>query len=1087
MENGDLCELGDLSEDAVVDVLERRYAEGKIHTRSGLLFLALNPHRDMEALNREAARLCADGGSRPLHVYDVVESSYQDMLVHGDQTIVISGESGSGKTENARLAIGYLLERTGSNAAIEKDITAANAVLEAFGNAQTSLNDNSSRFGKRIKLLFDGAITGAKFETYLLEKSRVTHHGHGERNFHIFYQFCASRGLNLKNDFIDTSSLAGREEDVRRLSEEYRATCAAMEAIGVEDVKNVEACLLGILYLGSMEFDSNATLKIVRNKYFTGFCELHGLSEDVFEESLVKFSISVKGETIEVFNTLQQAVTIRNSVARLMYLNVFNHMTACINRRLSGASGPSIAVLDIFGFEIFERNGLDQLCINWANEKIQSEFIGRVFRDRQRMYKEEGVEWADVEWVDNNQCILDLERPCGLMDLISEESFNAWGNVQNLSVKIRNYLKGRVATKVDDRIVVSHYAGDVEYDLSSFLDKNREKGSLKVFENALIVDEESKEDLVRYFRDSMDKLLRSIEATQAKYIKCIRPNSRKKAGEFDRRLVAKQLVECGVLEAIRIGKQCFPQEMSKEKFEDRYGILGDSMTEMVDVKKGATRYFMSNEDLRVLEARRDLFYGECFRNIRRALRSYLDRRLLSKRQSITFVDQSKDDAVDEEAGLATNNSVKLVPLESCCTEEPPVQAGELRERSYKEIIQDLELRIEQYKRFCEAPCRNCKSLELKYRFQSEALKKKNMVELELEKYKAKVEDLERRLLEKEDDDSQISISFTNSYNVFSCLVQLYLGFVPAFSSDEVPQAEILGFAHSAFYVVSKLDQGIAESTVCMVDEINQQLQAFERNIHKVSFVLSNLIEYGSILRGQGMEAVPEVDGLVAILFRHLCELQRSSLLEVLPHAVLEHQQLPKFKCSEGYLKRIFRPPHVSRLIRLLEYFYHQMAYYYIPEPYAMESVNYMLKTINTSVFNEVLVRKNFLSFNRGVQINYNVNEIDKFCRSINYLEGMFNLSHTTSTIRLINLVESHAAADSILDECSILNCIQIDEIVSKLGAGVSYSFGNDNRSDKFIPDPTVSLPSYQETSAHSFICPRYLPSESLLSILKSIR
>nr|AGE96299.1 non-muscle myosin heavy chain [Encephalitozoon cuniculi] len=1082
MENDDLCELSNLNENAVVDILEKRYASGKIYTKSGLVFLALNPYENIGSCGGETMQSCSSY-SHP-HVYDVAEASHQDLLVHGNQTIVISGESGSGKTENAKLVIKYLLEGTASSTSIEKGITAANTILEAFGNAQTALNDNSSRFGKRIKLMFDGKITGAKFETYLLEKSRVTHHELGEKNFHIFYQFCASKGLSLKNDFIDTSSLAGNKEGLIRLSEEYETTCSAMKSIGICSLKAIEDCLLGILYLGSIQFNSDGILKAVRNEYFTEFCKLHGIQEDTFEESLVKFSIQVKGETIEVFNTLKQAITIRNSMARLLYSNVFNYITASINNCLGGSGEHSISVLDIFGFEIFESNGLDQLCINWTNEKIQNDFIKKIFRDKQKMYKEEGIEWSDVECFDNNQCILDFEKPCGLMDLISEESFNAWGNVKNLSVKIKNYLNGRIRTKAGDKIVVSHYAGDVEYDLRSFLDKNREKGNLRIFKNPLIADEESKEDLVKYFKDSMNKLLSSINETQAKYIKCIRPNSHRRPRIFDRQLVSKQLAECGILETIRISKQCFPQEMAKDEFESRYRILGPTLFEVVSIEKGETRYFMNNESLKILEMRRLMFYDECFRNIRRALRSYLDGRVLSKKQSITFVTKPMDSG----PALIDNSSMEL-PIQRDFSTEESHSLAESREeqRSYAEIIRDLELKIEQYKKFCEAPCRNCRSLELKYRFQSEALKKKNMVELELEKYKAKVEDLERRLSEKDDDDSHISISFTNSYNVFSCLVQLYLEFVPTFSSDEVPKSEILSLAHSAFYAVNKLGRDVVESSICMVGEVSLKLHMFERNIHKVSFILSNLIEYEGILRRQGIGSIDEVKGLVSILFKHLCELQRSSLLEVLPHAVLEHQQLSKFKCSEGYFKRIFKPPHISKLIRLLEYFYHQMSYYYIPDPYVMESVNYLLKTINVSVFNEILVKRNFLSFNRGVQINYNINEIDKFCRSINYLEGMFNLSHTTSIIRLINLVESRATADSILDECSILNCVQINEIVSKLDAEASYFFGDDNRSDKFISDPTVTLPSYTEASSDSFICPRYLPSESLLSILKSIR
>lgn len=1075
----DLCKIGELNENAVVDALEDRYIGRNIYTRCGIVLLAFNPYSEMGIYGKNVMQAYFNNtGNVTPHIYDTAESSYRDLSVYGDQTIIISGESGSGKTESTKLIINYLLERTGSDGVIGKRIEAANTILEAFGNAKTSLNDNSSRFGKRIRLMMDEKIAGAEFETYLLEKSRVTHREPEEKNFHIFYQLCASRGLSITNDFIDTSG-GNRNE----LSSQYSKFVMAMKDVGVENIEEIENGLLGILHLGFIRFSGDGTLKVVSDEHFRKFCSIYNLLEDAFAEYLVKYSIHVRGEVIEVFNTRKQATTIRNSIARLLYSNIFNYVTECINKCLSGEGTRCISVLDIFGFETFANNGFDQFCVNWTNERIQNEFIRRVFRNRQEMYKEEGIEWMDVEYSSNDQCILDLEKPCGLVDLINEESFNAWGNAKNLGTKIRNYIKGGVRMKGDDRMVISHYAGDVEYNLESFLDKNRERGDLRMFRNIFISKDESRDGLIRYFKESMDRLFHSVNSTQIKYVRCIKPNFDKKSGVFDRSLVLKQLVECGALETIKISKQCFAQEMSKETFRNRYGILGGDVFQGVNLKEGSSKYFMDEESLRMLEVRRDLAHKECSRVIRMACRDYLNRRLLEKKQGITFVNQGENESCSNVVSMTGESGFGI---QKECDEKLVEKRSDEKMDPY-EMIRELQQKVERYKKFCETPCRNCSSLAMKYKFQSEALRKKNMIELELEKYKARVEYLERRLEERDsDEDSQISVSFTNSYNVFSCLIQLYLEFVPAFSSDEVPKSEIIAFAHSAFYAVNKLGKGVVEGTICMVDEINLRLDIFERNIHKVSFVLSNLVEYAGILRGFGIR-VEELENLTFILFKHLCELQKSSILEVLPHSVLEHQQLSKFRCHDGYLKKIFRPPSISKLIRLLEYFYYQMDYYHIPEPYVMESINYTLKTINTSVFNGLLIKKNFLSFNRGVQINYNVNEIDKFCRGINYIEGMLNLAQLTSTIRLINLVEAHATADAILNECSILNCVQIKEIVSKFDDPIQYSFGEDNRTDKFLPEPTISLPVYEGVASHSFVCPRYLPTEGLLSILKSIR
>lgn len=1092
----DLCKLCDLSEDGITDLLERRYCSGDIYTRSGLVLLAINPYERMDIYGRSVMQAYFNRlGSATPHVYDIAESSYRDFKVHGDQTIVISGESGSGKTESAKLVISYLLRRAGGDGGIERKVDAANTILEAFGNAQTRLNENSSRFGKRTKLTMEERVAGVEIETYLLEKGRVTHQGDGERNFHIFYQLCGFKSLDVKNDFIDTLE-AGQSKDRNVLASEYSKVIGAMREVGIENIEELENSLLGILHLGFVRLSGNGDLGVIRDEHFREFCSIYDLEEDLVERYLTRYSIQVRGERIEVFNTAQQAITIRNSIARLLYSSIFEYVTRCINRCLGGGGKASISVLDIFGFEVFKDNGLDQFCINWTNEKIQDEFVKRMFRDKQEMYREEGVEWDDVEYSGSSRCISEFERPCGLVDLINEESSNAWGSAKNLGMKIRNYMKESVRMKGDEVMVVRHYAGDVEYRLFSFVEKNRERGDLGMFRNGFISHDRSREGLIKYFRDSMDRLFHAMNMSQTKYIRCIRPNREKMPRMFSRPLVLKQLLECGVLETVEMGKRCFPQEICRERFENRYRVL-DNVFWMVTVKEGRTKYFMDNESMEILEIRRQLAYEECSRVIRTALRSYMCRSLVEKKRRIMFVSQDKDESAGEGGETICMAEDSIDGLQEDREQEVVSRHGVKDELSLAcvsisdpyETIRELEARIETYKRFCKMPCRNCRSLELKYKFQSEALRKKNAVELELEKYKARVEYLEKRLREREeDDDSQVSVSFTNSYNVFSCLIQLYLEFVPAFSLDgEVPRPEILGFAHSAFYAVNKLGRGAVESTRCMVEEIGSKLHVFERNIHKVAFVLSNLVEYRGILCGKGAGSVDELEDLVLVLFRHLCELQKSSLLEVLPHAVLEHQQLSKFRCSEGYLKKIFRPPSISKLVHLLEYFYYQMTYYHLPEQYVLESVNHMLKTINVSVFNGLLIKKSFLSFNRGVQINYNVNEIDKFCRSIDYIEGMLNLAQTTSAIRLINLVEARAAADVILDECSILSCVQINEIVSKFDNPMAYSFGEDSRHSKFLPDPTVSLPLYEGESQHSFVCPRYLPSESLLSIFKSIR
>lgn len=1182
MYTDDLCKLEDLTDENVLKSLEERYLSKNIYTYSGIVLISVNPYMNLDLYGSNVMKAFFNTSVVDPHVYSVAEGCYHDMLCGEDQTIVISGESGSGKTENTKYIIEYLVARTATFNKLKYKIEASNVILESFGNATTVLNKNSSRVGRKITFSFDKKISGARIDTYLLEKSRVTHQSRNEKNFHIFYQLLAYKDLEVQNDFIDNSSTAIVkincqcpidfnvlneiektmckcetgvpnspidlkdnenliDPDKSKLKQEYSKVLESFKEIGVSNIEYIENILLGIIYLGSISFDNTTrNLSIVRNEYFNKAVEYLDVDPDEFASLLIKHELNVRNEKIEVYNSLEDAITIRNSIARDIYTNLFDYIVVSINESLSDNSteeGGKISILDIFGFEVFENNTLDQLCINWTNEKIQNEFIKRIFLEKKKLYESEGLPWDNVPFEDNSECISEIERPCGLMDLIDEESRHSWGSAENLAQKIKRYLKKYVMVKNKDTITVKHYASDVDYDLTEFIEKNRERSTLELV-NLGLTNRTKKSSAICSFTKSLKILFDSINNTQIKYIRCIKPNDQMKPLVFNNSLVYKQLQATGITETIKISRQLFSQEIDKDLFHKRFPHVDILKMGCIE---GASKIFMSCRIRQGLEASRQLINFRTNRSIKILFEMTnclikKNKEEESKKEKIVFKElneqkETDQSLFDEKLGLDKPNAqasdvVKASRNQTYIIEIPKeiekkIKHGDfastdlsrLVEKAKKTLkenldekrkgnelvlydelcrnIQDpyeriklLEKKLLMYKNYYNQPCKHCKNLETKYKFQSEALKNNNLAILELERYKLKVEEMEKQIKSQNEEDDDGS-NIPPSSNLFGCVIGLFLEYVPSFSNDVIPRSEVLSLAHASYKITVRINKILEEAASSFIDEISLRLSMFERDMHKLVYILSNLIEYQAILRAS--VDVPDLDDLIDILFKHMCELQKSAILEYLPHCVTEHQHLKNFRCSESYLKRIFKPPSITKLVSLLEYFYYQMNFYHLPEQYVNESMNFLLKTINTSVFNSLLIKKNFLSFNRCVQINYNLNEIDKFCRSINYYEGMLNMGHSLAIVKLVNLCTARSSADCILDQCSILNCLQIKELIKKLDDPVEYHFGEDNSNEKFLPDPHVSIPTYKENKEINFVCPKYVPYEGLSSIFKYIK
>ncbi|WUR03028.1 myosin [Vairimorpha necatrix] len=578
MQTDDLCKLLDTTEENLIKILEERYLSNRIYTNAGIVLISINPYTNLNLYGKNIMNAYFNISSCDPHIYNICENAFQDMSI-SNQTIMISGESGSGKTENTKLLQDYLITRTGTNKDLKDKIDALTIILESFGNAKTILNDNSSRVGKMISYYIDDTIKGIKLKTFLLEKSRVTHQNEGECNFNIFYQLCKYKNLKIENDYINTND---------NISKNYKNVKNALRSLGFENIDFIENILLVILYFGFMQFNyKNNKICINKMKFTKSILEILKIDENFLEDVLLKKEIRVNEEVLVKYNTIEEALIIRDSISRILYVKIFDFLVSKINDTLCTTSGPCINILDIFGFEVFKENSLDQLCINYANEKIQDDFIKKIFEVKQEEYKKELENYNFVPFNSNISLIEELERRCGLFDLIDEESKNKFGSTNNLRNKILSYIKNGIKIKSNDIIIVKHFIKDVEYNIKDFINKNREVKIDEKFFNKIFKEKFGNTTVLNDFLYSLRSLFNEINSTQIKYIRCIKPNN-KKRNIFDKEVVHDQLVSTGILEVIKINQQIYTYEMNKEEWYKKY-------EKYKNILEGKTKIYFNSE------------------------------------------------------------------------------------------------------------------------------------------------------------------------------------------------------------------------------------------------------------------------------------------------------------------------------------------------------------------------------------------------------------------------------------------------------------------------------------------------------------
>ncbi|XP_028273403.1 unconventional myosin-Vb isoform X1 [Parambassis ranga] len=633
----DLTALSYLHEPAVLHNLRVRFLESNhIYTYCGIVLVAINPYEQLQIYGEEVINAYSgqNMGDMDPHIFAVAEEAFKQMARdERNQSIIVSGESGAGKTVSAKYAMRYFATVGGSanDTNVEEKVLASSPIMEAIGNAKTTRNDNSSRFGKYIQIGFSRRyhIIGANMRTYLLEKSRVVFQAEDERNYHIFYQLCASatlaefRELSLTSaeDFTYTSLGENIFIEGVNDAEDFKKTREAFTLLGVKDStqSSIFKIMASILHLGNIEIRSERdgeSSHIARNDlHLQHFCRLLGVELQQMEHWLCHRKLVTATETYVKTMSSKQATNARDALAKHIYARMFDWIVEHINTALQASSKQHsfIGVLDIYGFETFEVNSFEQFCINYANEKLQQQFNSHVFKLEQEEYMKEQIPWTLIDFYDNQPCIDLIEARLGILDLLDEECKVPKGTDQNWAQKLykqhsssAHFQKPRMSNTA---FIIIHFADKVEYQCEGFLEKNRDTvyeeqiNILKASQFQLVADlfhdkddvpssskpsrvnvrslktvpkapnKEHRKSVGHQFRSSLHLLMDTLNATTPHYVRCVKPNDVKEAFSFDSRRAVQQLRACGVLETIRISAAGYPSRWTYPDFFSRYRVL----------------------------------------------------------------------------------------------------------------------------------------------------------------------------------------------------------------------------------------------------------------------------------------------------------------------------------------------------------------------------------------------------------------------------------------------------------------------------------------------------------------------------------
>uniref|UniRef100_A0A8C5DX94 Unconventional myosin-Ic-like n=1 Tax=Gouania willdenowi TaxID=441366 RepID=A0A8C5DX94_GOUWI len=627
------------SEVAFIDNLRRRFRENLIYTYIGSVLVSVNPYKDLEIYSKaqmERYRGVSFYEISP-HIYALSDNTYRAMRTERkDQCILISGESGAGKTEASKKILLYYTVTcpTGDHmAALGERLLQSNPVLEAFGNAKTLRNDNSSRFGKYMDVQFDfkGVPVGGHILNYLLEKSRVVHQNHGERNFHIFYQLLEGgdddllKSLELERNPQNYNYLVkGNCPRISSINDKnsWKTVMNALLVIGFVEEENLMNIIGGILHLGNTQFGEGeeGETYVTNEDQILTLEKLFGVNSSALTEAVTHKKLTAKGEEVKIPLNFEQTLSARDALAKSVYRRTFNWLVEKINQSLAQKVMQKFKDTEKISLSL----GFEQFCINYCNEKLQQLFIELTLQYEQEEYETEGIAWETVQYFDNKIiCELIEEKHKGIISIMNEEclrpgetcdaSFlekmedSIGGHPHFVTHKLANGKTRRVMSREEFRLL--HYAGEVSYNVNGFLDKNNDllSRSLKevmcqsdnqilshCFRRKEVNDQKRSETASTQFKNSLMKLMEILMSKEPSYVRCIKPNDSKQPGKFDEVLVRHQVKYLGLMENLRVRRAGFAYRRRFEAFLQRYkplcpetwpnwnGCLSDGVSTLVE-------------------------------------------------------------------------------------------------------------------------------------------------------------------------------------------------------------------------------------------------------------------------------------------------------------------------------------------------------------------------------------------------------------------------------------------------------------------------------------------------------------------------
>ena len=778
----DMAELTHLNEASVVHNLHMRYQADLIYTYSGLFLVTVNPYCPLPIYTNEYINMYK-GQSREdtkPHIFAMADTAFRSLVEEGEnQSILVTGESGAGKTENTKKVIQYLAavatsespaSRSGARqfANLSQQILRANPILEAFGNAQTVRNNNSSRFGKfiRIKFTRSGQIAGAFIDWYLLEKSRVVRLNPKERNYHVFYQLLRGASQKMKDDFLlqdrqvesyaytrDGNDSIGGVSD----QEEWNALVEAFHVMGFSEAEQttILRTVAAVLHLGnivvakeSLRADQ-ATLTSDSYQHAEKVCHLLGIPTEPFIKGLLHPRVKAGREWVEKVQTPDQVRLAIDALGKGIYERGFGDLVSRINRQLDktgmGADDSHfIGVLDIAGFEIFDNNSFEQLCINYTNEKLQQFFNHHMFVLEQEEYAREQIEWQFIDFGKDLQPTIDLielPNPIGIFSCLDEDSVMPKATDKSFTEKLHSLWDRKTpkyrAARLHQGFIITHYAAEVEYNTEGWLEKNKDPLNdnvtrllasssdthiAELFADCVDPDEAPsgtrnrvKKGLFRTVaqrhKEQLSSLMAQLHSTHPHFVRCILPNHKKKPKQFSPPLVLDQLRCNGVLEGIRIARTGFPNRLPFSEFRQRYEVLcrnmpkgyleGQAATQIMLEKLaldkalyrvGLSKVFFRAGVLAELEEQRDALIRDIMSRFQSVARGFTQRRIANKRlyraEATRIVQQNLHLYLDLNSNPWWKLFVKMKPLLGATR-----TAGEVKKRD--DMILKLEQKMQQ--------------------------------------------------------------------------------------------------------------------------------------------------------------------------------------------------------------------------------------------------------------------------------------------------------------------------------------------------------------------------------------------------------